>query len=389
MLLIAAAARYPEVAEVYPASPNEELVRALWVDPASLSPFAIGPRVAGLRGDARWAAIRLLAENKSKDASVVLARELIRIGADDSISAPRYPVLLPLERAPRDADVLGPALVDLLGDRRLRPMVAGTVLSYVNSGELSGELEERAAQAIQPPIHHELAQLRAELESSGPAVRWDEKSDHGDRRSATGLLLDLLGRLGRAGSDTTFAAAASHPDPWLALWGVVGQLRGGLSPDPDAVARAAADPECRSVLYEQLSSSGRLDLMPAAFGTKAKLAEAEMVRWLMFPTELGRPPDEIDHVAVVPVEDDAGPADLYVFRFRTLEPHWAAGTGWMIGVAGPYLQRPGSTDIESLHGTFSRFEPYEEGKLREGVQAIVGTIDDWRARDSPDHDPAR
>ena len=121
---------------------------------------------------------------------------------------------------------------------------------------------------------------------------------------------------------------------------------------------------------------GHLDLMPPATRTQGKLAEAELVHWLMFPTELGRAPDDIEEVMVVPMRHHAGPADLYVFKFRTLEPHWAASEGWTIGVAGPYLRREQPTS-NSLGATFSRFERYEEGALRASVEAIVGTMSTW------------
>jgi hypothetical protein len=85
-----------------------------------------------------------------------------------------------------------------------------------------------------------------------------------------------------------------------------------------------------------------------------------MVDWLTYPTELAREPDEIEQVAVVTQEMAAplGLVDYYVFRFRTLPPHWAAEQGWMGGVSGPYIRAEEPTP-NAQGQTFSKFEPWE------------------------------
>jgi hypothetical protein len=49
-----------------------------------------------------------------------------------------------------------------------------------------------------------------------------------------------------------------------------------------------------------------------------------MCSWLTYPTELGREPDEIEQMAVIPLRDTL---DLYVFRFRTLGKPLGSGQG--------------------------------------------------------------
>ena len=103
-----------------------------------------------------------------------------------------------------------------------------------------------------------------------------------------------------------------------------------------------------------------------------------MVRWLAYPTELGRAPDEIDQIAVVPVEVEDGPADLYVFKFKTFEPHWAAKDGWTVGVSGPFLESEQPTP-NGKGGTFSRFDSFDSQSIEQHVEAIRENFGNWRS----------
>ena len=73
---------------------------------------------------------------------------------------------------------------------------------------------------------------------------------------------------------------------------------------------------------------------PELFDDEVSMAEAELVRWLSAPTELGRHPDEIEYVGPYTVVADDGPELLHLFRFRMRSPHWSSTRGWLIGAAG-------------------------------------------------------
>ncbi len=183
-------------------------------------------------------------------------------------------------------------------------------------------------------------------------------------------------------STTLLDAALRHPDPWIALSACTALLRTGHVPPPSVLVRVASEAECRVVLVKALEDTRRLDLLPVALRTQAVLAEAEMVQWLIYPTELGRPPDEIEPVGVQPMRHAEGVADLYVFRFRAREPHWAAEHGWLVGVAGPYLRSAQPTS-NSLNATFSRFEPYDPERVHESVRAIISSLTDGPSPGGP------
>jgi hypothetical protein len=100
-----------------------------------------------------------------------------------------------------------------------------------------------------------------------------------------------------------------------------------------------------------------------------------MVRWLTYPTELGRPPTQIEHLQTFVIDDDGHPADLFLFKFRTDPPHWSAGDGWMAGVSGPF-RHDGSPATGGM--TFSRFEALNSRTVAEHLEALAGTIRAWR-----------
>lgn len=146
-------------------------------------------------------------------------------------------------------------------------------------------------------------------------------------------------------------------------------MTGGSKPDPETIARLAADPDIRNTLYDELKQHGMEDAFPAKFRTTEAHAESELVYWLGHPNELQQPPDQIELMKVVsmPSGTSLGDVDYYLFRYRTNAPHWAADDGWMAGVAGPYVKgRP--LDEQSTGATYSEFEAYDAMTPEQHVQ---------------------
>ena len=152
-------------------------------------------------------------------------------------------------------------------------------------------------------------------------------------------------------------------------------LANGQSPAEADLVRFAQDRETRKALYTTLDAAGRADLFPSQFRTTEHMAEADLIAWLNHPNELGCPPSEIELVARV-TEPGAPSTDsvYFVFRFRTLEPHWQAKAGWLAGVAGPYSTA--AAPAPDAKGTFSRFEAIESRTPEDHVavvhEAVVG-----------------
>jgi hypothetical protein len=170
--------------------------------------------------------------------------------------------------------------------------------------------------------------------------------------------------------------ACDLPDPRLKMIAGVSMLRRGDEPNRRVIEEAAQQPEVRYWLFQFLGDLARLDLLSQRFQSQGALAEAEMAHWLTWPGELGREPEELELMSVVPIQYEGIDADLYVFRFRDrAEP--GEEVEWLAGVAGPYIR--GEAPIgHGLGATFSRFEKWESRSAEEHVAAILGNLDDWK-----------
>ena len=155
------------------------------------------------------------------------------------------------------------------------------------------------------------------------------------------------------------------------------------------------DVRTREMTYKFLKDNDLTDLFPKEFYTIVKAAESHLVNWLMFPTELGVCPDEIEYVKRVTIDfdflftyvftqpdeiekikrealecEDKGEDIHYeVFKFRVNEPHWAAKNGWQLGVVGPYFDD--SQPYEYCpSGTFSRGGSMDKTSPEEEVKWV-------------------
>jgi hypothetical protein len=155
---------------------------------------------------------------------------------------------------------------------------------------------------------------------------------------------------------------------------VLAPLAEGRTPAPDQILALAADPATRGALYRTLRALKRADLFPPEYGTTEHMAESDLVVWLMHGNELGAAPDDIELVSSHQRPPDASTEGQYfVFKFRTNPPHWAAASGWLAGVAGPYLDGEEAFDAPAA-GVFSKFESFESRSPEEHLSAIVRGI---------------
>jgi hypothetical protein len=168
------------------------------------------------------------------------------------------------------------------------------------------------------------------------------------------------------GSDARTAALLARIEPVLAA------LRAGGRPDPGLVKSLAARADTRNVLFWSLHAEGRPELFPAEYRTLEAVGESDLVFWLLHPNELAARPDEIELVKEVAQELDSQRCRFLVFRFRTRPPHWAAGKGWMAGVAGPYFDREEPTGPPG--GVFSELEPIDARTPEAHVELVVQRI---------------
>lgn len=213
-------------------------------------------------------------------------------------------------------------------------------------------------------------------QNSGKQWRWGEEC--GSKRSQLGVFLDLLGIIPDV-SMQPCVRAVQLKDPLCVLFAVVSMLKKNMPPPNEAIQLAADSLETRVSLYDQLGRLGRRDLFPETLMTFESFAAASMVEWLLYPSELGYEPTELDLIAKVSGMRQDKQVIVCLWKVtREDGPDFAA-------VSGPYAA---DAPIGPVSGdnTFSNFTEWDSRTPHEHLSEVVETLDRWRielCRSSP------
>jgi hypothetical protein len=120
----------------------------------------------------------------------------------------------------------------------------------------------------------------------------------------------------------------------------------------DEIAQIAKQPQYRWILYHMMKHFERLDLFPTEHLSIVGQGEGYLAYWMMHPNELQSPPSEIELIESFDRNVNGTACKFLVYRFRMAEGHWAAKDGWLLGVAGPFVE--GDAPYSGLASSFSR-----------------------------------
>ena len=342
--------------ESWPTVEDEDAVRRLLLCACSSPHAACLPELLALyprleRNEwAQWQGLLLLSFMPQREAAeqwVRWYRELWQAGRGSPPPLDYWP------RAGLHADVILPALLEFADTSRmpspddcLADRLIDCVTAYFKSGHSTGAVNDWAIAESDRAI----ADLPTRTEPPFSTSRW---SDPFPRYKAA-QLLTLLGFAGGPQARKRLRAASGHDDPRVACAAVLGLVRLGQGVSSAALERVASDPETRRELYDVLRAAKRSRLFPRAWRSQQRLAESDMVSWLI--ADVDAAPDELRLLERI----EAGGARHYVFEFRYLPPHAAAKDGWMAGVSGPWPAR-GLNKLDVCGGgTVSRFDRADE-----------------------------
>jgi hypothetical protein len=331
--------------------------------------------VPRLTGPAREAALNLLSAIDDRAA----AESFIQLMSAHAAELSAMFSLDQLRAHPHHAEVFFPRLLDLARNPALADEMYLTALEFCQKDLLRKETLLQRAGSLHAAYRAERDWLLPRQRARGVAWMWAD--DYQEHRETASLLLDLATCLPWSEVKTELTEALAYRDPRLLHFTLKSLLAHDQRLPAAAVAAVAASAEMRNFLYDKLNARGMTDLFPARYRTQAALAESNMVGWLTYPTELGRVPDQIELKKVVSVDTESpdGILDYYLFRFRTLPPHWAAKDGWMAGVAGPFLRKEAPT-TDAQGDTFSEFERWSARTPEAHVGDVRELLEEWRKR---------
>jgi hypothetical protein len=276
-----------------------------------------------------------------------------------------------LIRNPAHPDLVFPRLFDLRSYEPLTSQVDGVVVEYLAHGLLDDEVFEGRPDVLQSVFKRlrvlkQKARRAQRAGGSTPRPWWRRPGYQNTRFSATNLLRGL-GHLRRSEATVEHRKWSEIDDPLVQCELLVARLRRGEDVATEELEMVAGDFEARPVLYERLSELGRTMLFPAQWATQSAFAEADMVRWLSFATELGEPPDRIELMERLEATANDERGAFFVFRFAAKDGDWLAG------VSGPF-QVDDEPSLKSLGYTFSAFEPYESRTPQEHVTHVIRLV---------------
>lgn len=324
---------------------------------------------------ARFWALRLLADvpDRLLGASTILAilRDHTAACEDLALADALGPMF------PNRVRHLFPEILTHLGNERLGMAIAYLAYETVARGSVSREVLEPFAEPL-VALYTRKRDVLAPLQRA-TGHRWMWEQGYLEPRNDAALLLDLFGYVrARRTREALARAGTEYTDPRLLTFALASRLRLKEDVPAESLETIASFAETRNTLYSLLQGVRRTDLFPARYRTQEAFAESAMVRWLVYPTELGQVPDTIELMKVVTTGAPGEERDHYVYRFRMDQPHWAAAKGWMAGVAGPFARREQPTIVAGGE-TFSAFVAWDSQSPEEHVGKVAELIGEaWK-----------
>ena len=323
--------------------------------------------------EARWEALILLSVIPDRGAAYAFT-DLLSL----AIRQHGFNVLPlgPLSAEPRFPDILFPDLFGYLDEPQHTEAIWNVTLRFCEEGLLQATDLRGVCGKLVADYRALKRALFSAQRCDGLAWMWAES--YTSLRFKASLLLDLMGWVRSDAVITELVEALAFTDPRLKTFAMLSLICHDRVPRFHHRVAAVQSAETRNLLHDRLSAAGREDLFPVEYATQDAFAESDLVAWLVFPTELARAPDQIELMQIQPFKSDddpdGGDNEIYLFRFRVHEPHWAAEKGWMAGIAGPF-PRHGPPTTEGLGATFSRFEPWDSQSPEEHLESILGLFD--------------
>ena len=131
---------------------------------------------------------------------------------------------------------------------------------------------------------------------------------------------------------------------------------------PQSVIEALArDLEYADMAYHFLKQHGKAQLFPAEFATEEYLAKSDLVHWLMFPTELGKAPDEIVHIGKIKHLFQKEVFHIFKYRSDSKNLDEDKKNKWLVG----WSSNEGGTFSE-----FDEFAPFEKETTKKTLKLI-------------------
>lgn len=237
---------------------------------------------------------------------------------------------------------------------------------------LPAQLDELA-----PVVENKVGQLIDAAFAAQDAVRgrWRRDEAYFYLRMELGAYLDLMGIVPAIESQQ-LRNALRLEDPLISLFLATALIAKREEVPQSAILTSARSFETLGSLYRMLETKHCLHLFPKEYATFENFAAVEMVEWLLYPSELGEEPNEIELKNVMEGQDEEGRPQFWcLWRFTNHDDEAFAG------ISGPYDQEavdtPTPKSVRS-NSVFSNFTDWESASAEEHFGDITDTLSNWR-----------
>ena len=310
------------------------------------------------------AALNFLASYENEQA-LILYLKLIEKDYKKLISLPVGSLI----SSPRNGDILFPRLLKLADNKDITVDIYMIILTYFDNGLINeGQLKGSKVMIVNDIV--DIAHRLIDYKFNEDDISFWNDDEYLELRYTAGVYLDLAGYIDSAEVILALRSLMKIKDMKLKMFAAVSFIRLGETISSEDGLEISADSESRNWFYQNLQRLGKIELFPEKYKNQKAFAESNMVDWLIYPTELGRVPDEIELMNVFDTEEE----EYYLFRFKSIEAF--EEEGWMAGVSGPYDKNEKPTTLSGGY-TFSHFEKWDSKTPEEHFNGIVDNISEW------------
>lgn len=267
---------------------------------------------------------------------------------------------------PRFPQILFPQILRFTENKDIASQIYLILLYYFNNDLVDEEVLREYRSGIIQDILSMVDRLFGYTLKTGSI--WDD-DNYLVLRANAGVYFDLAGHIRAPEVTMALKRLMGIKDMRLKMFAAISLLEHECDMPQKDLADIAGSSEVRNWLYDALVKIGRSELYPEEYKNQKCFAESNMVDWLVYPTELGRVPDEIELMNTFEDED----MEYYLFRFRCGSVEKWKDYGWMAGVSGPFDKRNSPT-TSAEGNTFSHFERWESKQPKEHFASIVGSV---------------
>jgi len=319
-----------------------------------------------LNSYAKISALQFLSTYESEQALIVYLKLL----GKDYAELKSLPCGSLYER-PRFPQILFPGLLKFMDNKEIASQISLILLNYFNCDLV----DESSLADYKKTIVNDIVDMADKVNGYDLKIDtnsiWDDE-EYLSLRSKAGIYFDLAGYIKDPKVTLALKGLMQIKDMKLKMFAAMSLLKHGCDLREEDVMDIAGDSEVRNWFYDSLVEMGKDEIYPEQFKNQKYFAESNMVDWLVYPTELGRVPDEIELMNVFEEEG----LEYYLFRFRCDSKKDWEKSGWMAGLSGPYIKQNCPTTVAEGH-TFSRFEEWDSKTPHEHFSSIVGNIRDY------------